>query len=154
MVQVSLDNDNIDVGFATSSPINSELFSILNKAVNNLTEEEKEAISSLNLISVGETELSLSSLLYANPVMAITLVALFTLFFLVALLLIFRSRLHSAKMKLELEKAEAGSQAKSDFLSRMSHEIRTPMNAIVGLADLTETIPSLPEKAQINLTKN
>ena len=118
-----------------------------------LTEEEKEAISSLNLISVGETELSLSSLLYANPVMAITLVALFTLFFLVALLLIFRSRLHSAKMKLELEKAEAGSRAKSDFLSRMSHEIRTPMNAIVGLADLTETIPSLPEKAQINLTK-
>ena len=69
----------------------------------------------MNLISVGETELSLSSLLYANPVMAITLVALFTLFFLVALLLIFRSRLHSAKMKLELEKAEAGSQAKSDF---------------------------------------
>lgn len=68
VVQVSLDNDNIDVGFATSSPINSELFSILNKAVNNLTEEEKEAISSLNLISVGETELSLSSLLYANPV--------------------------------------------------------------------------------------
>ena len=81
VVQVSLDNDNIDVGFATSSPINSELFSILNKAVNNLTEEEKEAISSLNLISVGETELSLSSLLYANPVMAITLVALFTLIF-------------------------------------------------------------------------
>lgn len=153
VVQVSLDNDNIDVGFATSSPINSELFSILNKAVNNLTEEEKEAISSLNLISVGETEFSLSSLLYANPVMAITLVALFTLFFLVALLLIFRSRLHSAKMKLELEKAEAGSRAKSDFLSRMSHEIRTPMNAIVGLADLTEMIPSLPEKAQINLTK-
>ena len=27
------------------------------------------------------------------------------------------------------------------------------MNAIVGLADLTEMIPSLPEKAQINLTK-
>ncbi len=85
--------------------------------------------------------------------MAITLVALFTLFFLVALLLIFRSRLHSRKNEAGNGKGRGRSRAKSDFLSRMSHEIRTPMNAIVGLADLTEMIPSLPEKAQINLTK-
>ena len=30
-------------------------------------------------------------------------------------------------------KADAVSQAKTDFLSRMSHEIRTPMNAISGM---------------------
>jgi PAS domain S-box-containing protein len=32
--------------------------------------------------------------------------------------------------------AEAGAQAKSEFLASMSHEIRTPMNGIVGMTDL------------------
>ena len=34
------------------------------------------------------------------------------------------------------EKAQAASQAKSEFLSSMSHEIRTPMNAVLGMGEL------------------
>ncbi len=37
------------------------------------------------------------------------------------------------------EKAQAASQAKSDFLAHISHEIRTPMNAIIGMTELVAT---------------
>lgn len=43
-------------------------------------------------------------------------------------------------------RADAVSQAKSDFLSRMSHEIRTPMNAITGMTAIAKTVLDDKEK--------
>ena len=43
-------------------------------------------------------------------------------------------------------KADAVSQAKTDFLSRMSHEIRTPMNAISGMTTIAKSVLSDREK--------
>ena len=35
-----------------------------------------------------------------------------------------------------IQKAQAASKAKSDFLSNMSHEMRTPLNGVIGASDL------------------
>ncbi|WP_087065497.1 ATP-binding protein [Intestinibacillus massiliensis] len=153
VVQVNLINNSLDGGFALKSPVQPELFTILNKTINNLTEAEKSAIGSRNILSIGQTHMTLSGIVYANPSLAVSVVAAFLGLILLAVILVFRARLHAAVMRSELAKAEADSLAKSEFLSRMSHEIRTPMNAIVGLTDLASMTEGLPAEARGHLDK-
>jgi len=52
----------------------------------------------------------------------------------------------AAQLELALEKAQAASSAKSNFLSNMSHEMRTPMSAIIGMTMIGKSASDIEKK--------
>lgn len=145
---VSNANTSVEISFALDRPVDTVLYAIVNKSLRSITSEEKTAIVNKNIVSESVTyRPTLSDMIASNPaVFALIIVAFFAIIT-GGVLIFVRYRYRSRIMQSELEKAEARSRAKSDFLSRMSHEIRTPMNAIVGLSDLLVTEPDLSSSA-------
>ena len=136
LAPVTLVNDQSTISFALPIPVDPDLLTILNKAINNLSESERTVIRNRNLESIGVSEFSLTDFIYADPLqfMFIVMFVLSVLF--TALLLAIGARMKATVIQGNLKRAEAANLAKSEFLSRMSHEIRTPMNGIVGMSTI------------------
>ena len=136
LAPVTLVNDQSAISFALPTPVDPDLLTVLNKAINNLSESERTVIRNRNLESIGVNEFSLTDFIYANPLqfMFIVMFVLSVLF--MALLLAIGARMKATVIQGNLKRAEAANLAKSEFLSRMSHEIRTPMNGIVGMSTI------------------
>ena len=136
LAPVTLVNDQSAISFALPTPVGPDLLTVLNKAINNLSESERTVIRNRNLESIGVNEFSLTDFIYANPLqfMFIVMFVLSVLF--TALLLAIGARMKATVIQGNLKRAEAANLAKSEFLSRMSHEIRTPMNGIVGMSTI------------------
>lgn len=129
------------------------LYSVLNKAVNNIEDEEVNNIVLKNMALSTKNNMSLKSMIYSDPIAFIFVCAAILLLILISILTVNRSRMHSRLMAVKLEKAEEASQVKSEFLSQMSHEIRTPMNAIIGLTGLALVSPEMTPGIQDKLEK-
>lgn len=136
LAPVTLVNDQSAISFALPTPVDPDLLTVLNKAINNLSESERTVIRNRNLESIGVNEFSLTDFIYANPLqfMFIVMFVLSVLF--TALLLAIGARMKATVIQGNLKRAEAANLAKSEFLSRMSHEIRTPMNGIVSMSTI------------------
>lgn len=153
IVPNSVINDTNNVCFAVVSPAKTELFTIVNKAIYSMNADDKAALAGQNMISLGANSMSVVEMIYANPLMSISVLACVFLLLFVLVMVVARSRVRAAGMRGDLERAKAANRAKGEFLSRMSHEIRTPMNAIVGLSDLTCMMGGVPERVRENLLK-
>lgn len=133
---VAVDHIESSFSIAFARPVDSELYSVINKAINSFDSEEVETVLSKNVVSLANRQISIQSVLYDYP-MATLAVGLIVLLLIVGVILLTaRSKIRNRMLALKLEKAEETGRAKSDFLSRMSHEIRTPMNAIIGLSTI------------------
>ena len=65
-------NEKEELTLALPVPIDVTLYSILSKAINNLSTDELNSILTQNVLTVRETSATLKSLLYSNPVMVIS----------------------------------------------------------------------------------
>ncbi|MFA5524117.1 MAG: transporter substrate-binding domain-containing protein [Tissierellales bacterium] len=114
-----------------------ELISIINKALNTITESERTAINS-RWIGL-EQEMDYGPFLRILYIIgALVLVIMAVSFYWIAIL---RKEVEKRKLiQIDLERAkqeaDEANEFKSNFMARMSHEIRTPLNAITGMAYL------------------
>ena len=141
----------MSLGVSSSNDI--QLYSILNKSLVNLTNEQTAQVLSNNTLMSGKKEMSFKALVYSNPVIFSLIIIGFILLVVTIVFMYFWFKMKNQVIYFKMKKVENISKVRSEFLSRMSHEIRTPLNAIIGLANLMRLSGEGDPVTQKNISK-
>ena len=135
------------LSFAIAQPVDANLYSVLSKAVNSLSQDELDTVFSRNTMPAFGKQRTIQAVVSENPLLVVALGLVLCLFVGAIVIVVSVAKVRNRMMEMKLEKVEEMGRAKTDFLSRMSHEIRTPMNAIIGLSNVAslsgEATPSI-----------
>lgn len=135
------------LSFAIAQPVDADLYSVLSKAVNSLSQDELDTVFSRNTMPAFGKQRTIQAVVSENPLLVVALGLVLCLFVGAIVIVVSVAKVRNRMMEMKLEKVEEMGRAKTDFLSRMSHEIRTPMNAIIGLSNVAslsgEATPSI-----------
>ena len=131
------------------------LLTILNKGVNSVKGPYVDQMV-LKDTDYGKAPVTIFSLIYGNPLLALAFVVLLAAVTGALILSLRRAKWENSQRLREatqrqilsdaLETARHASEAKSRFLSRVSHEIRTPLNAIIGYMAMARKGGTSPER--------
>lgn len=139
-------NNNCNICFAMNKPVDSELLTIINKSINQISTDTQITISNKNRASLGNNGFSFKTLIYSKPIQFVIICLIIFILLLTLFIIVTMYRVRNIKLANELN-------AKSSFLSRMSHEVRTPLNAIIGLTELSCKSENLSSEMGENLAK-
>ena len=120
----------------------TELLSIINKALNSFSREEKQLLAD-KWFSIKIEKVFDYKRLWQILAVVIVVFMIF-LFWNMKLARLNRSLKNAQKA------ADAANRAKSVFLANMSHELRTPLNAILGFSQLMRRDPNLSPEQLVN----
>ena len=126
---------------------NMELVSIINKALNKISEQDKRRIIN-NWFGV-EIEQGIDPSIIWKILLSFGLIIGIAILWITQLKReVLLRRDAEKKMAIAREEADKANRAKSDFLANMSHEIRTPMNAVFAFSELLYDTPLNEEQRQ------
>ena len=123
------------------------LYSIINKTLNSISEEE--ITNAIKNNTNRSSKDSFFDLAYTNPLdFSLIIISLFLLIVIVIILTLF-----TISTKIKNKAIEESFKVKFNFLSRMSHDLRTPLNTILGYLNLAKDNTHNPQAIEGYLEK-